>query len=54
MEFIEKIIPLIDNKNNLKKLDQLLDNSQIPNPNINKVRSVVKLREENLRSCTIS
>ena len=59
LEFIEKIIPLIDNKKNLEKLNQLLtdngnSNSQIPSTEIQKVKNNVNRIIENFPSCNIS
>ncbi len=59
LKFIEKIIPLIDNKKNLEKLNQLLtdngnSNSQIPSTEIEKVKNNVNRIKENLPSCNIS
>lgn len=59
LKFIEKITPLIDNKKNLEKLNQLLanngtNNSQIPSADIERVEKTVDTIKRNLPSCTIS
>ena len=59
LEFIVKIIPFIDNKKNLEKLNQLLtdngnSNSQIPSTEIQKVKNNVNRIIENFPSCNIS
>jgi hypothetical protein len=56
-ELIEKIIPLIEDRNNIEKLNQLLSDhttsSRVPNVNIDRVKSAVAVKKREL-SCNIS
>ena len=58
LKLIEKIIPLIEDKKNIEKLNQLLSDhasaSKTPSADLDRVRSVIALREKNLKSCNIS
>ena len=52
-EFIKKIIPLIDEKSKLERINIILSDSP-PSSNIEKVKEVINLRNQRLESsCTI-